>query len=820
MTKKLKQIKAIVFLLNILLFASFSNGQNKQLDSLFSQLKQAKYDSVKCSILLDIGDYYEHKNIDTALYFYEKSLKLAEIKKLKKDMAQANRYIAALYIDNSDKTIALMHYQKALTIYREINDIKGISKTHNNIGLVNYKMGNYDIAIENYMKSLKMREETGDKKGMMFCYFNIGGVHKDQNNFDKALEYFTKALKIAEELNDKEGIYLGNNNLGVMQDLMGNQEKAIEYINKSLKIVEELDDKKGILTCYNNLGNSYKRKGDFENALKYYNKSLKISEEIMNKNTSAMILNNIATMHMALSDSAKLNHKGQKIITEHLNAAIKFGLRAINLGREIMSKPIENNVAKVLMKTYKRLGDNSKSLYYAEIFIDTKDSMFSQEKTKSLAEAEKKFESEKKQLQIDKLSKEKELQNETIARKNAESKKQRIIIMFVFCSLLLVVVFSVFLFRLFMQKKKANLILARQKQQIEIQNSNLQQANEEINAQRDEIEAQRDLVVNQKDELEIIHKEVTDSINYAKRIQQAMLPDLASTRGLIPLLTHETFILFRPKDIVSGDFYWSSKVNEYLIYAVADCTGHGVPGAFMSMLGVSFLNEIVRKKEVTQASHVLDQLRESIIDALKQTGESGTQKDGMDMSLIVINLQASTSRTSVSEQSDLEALRESSVEALPQSNISVQAQPVKIKPTETEPQSNNRSYNAQWSGANNPLWLVRSSKEMPPFKKVASLEEVKPDKMPIAIYERMEDFTNHELQLYKGDTIFLISDGYEDQFGGEKGKKFLSKNLKQLLIANCQLPMNEQKQILEKTLIEWIGEGEQIDDITLLGIRI
>ena len=434
--------------------------------------------------------------------------------------------------------------------------------------------------------------------------------------------------------------------------------------------------------------------------------------------------------------------------------------------------------------------------------------------------------------------------------------------------------------------------VVKQKDEIANKNEELSQQNEEITAQRDEIEAQRDIVVSQKNHIELINTEITDSIKYAKRIQEAMLPDFASTRGLIPLLTPndmestreliplltpsdmestrvliplltlETFILFKPKDVVSGDFYWATQISTMghdplLIVAVADCTGHGVPGAFMSMLGISFLNDIVIKQKITTPSIILDELRIAIIVALKQTGETGTQnissslnvKDGMDMSLIVINLQASTSRTSVSEQSDLETLKESSVEALPQSNISVQAEPVKIKPTEALPQSNRGSYNAQWAGANNPLWLVRSSKEMPPFQKVASLEntvtqsselssnepevrdteltnqkfvlqEVKPDKQPVAIYENMKPFTNHEIQLYKGDIIYLMSDGYEDQFGGPKGKKFLSKNLKQLLVDNSQLTMKEQKEKLEKTLFNWIGDGEQIDDITILGLSI
>jgi len=325
----------------------------------------------------------------------------------------------------------------------------------------------------------------------------------------------------------------------------------------------------------------------------------------------------------------------------------------------------------------------------------------------------------------------------------------------------------------------------------------INQQKEEIEAQRDEIESQRDLVTLQKNHIEEIHKEVTDSINYAKRIQEAVLPISISSREFLG----EHFILFRPKDIVSGDFYWFYKVNNSLIYAVADCTGHGVPGAFMSMLGISFLNEIVRKNEIVIANEVLNELRKEIINALQQKGHSGEQKDGMDMSLIVIN------------------------------------QP----PKSSERLERSELYHAQWAGANNPLWLVRTvtqssgllfepevrDTDFPNLENLEEhmnqrfvLQEVKPDKMPIAIYEKMDSFTNHEIQLHSGDTLYLMSDGYQDQFGGPNGKKFLSKNLKQLILTNCQLPMEEQKLILEKTLDNWIGKGEQIDDITILGLKI
>ena len=358
--------------------------------------------------------------------------------------------------------------------------------------------------------------------------------------------------------------------------------------------------------------------------------------------------------------------------------------------------------------------------------------------------------------------------------------------------LLLVLGFSILLFRLFLQKKKANILLALQKQEIEEKNEELNQQNEEIRTQRDEIESQRDKLGEQNYLLEEKKQEIEDSINYAKRIQQATLPDfgqlintgnqysVASNRNTdyrLPLTAY--FILFKPKDIVSGDFYWATQINEWLIVTVADCTGHGVPGAFMSMLGISFINEIVRKKEVTKAADVLDQLRKSVIDALRQKGDASEQKDGMDISLCAIN-------TTTLEM--------------------------------------------QFAGANNPCWIVNSRQSLVDSPQStgsfqqpianSQLLELKPDKMPIGIHSNMQPFTNQIYQLQKGDIIYLMSDGFEDQFGGPNRKKFLSKNLKNLLTANSQMPMAEQKQVLENTITEWIGSSEQIDDITVVGVKI
>ncbi len=293
---------------------------------------------------------------------------------------------------------------------------------------------------------------------------------------------------------------------------------------------------------------------------------------------------------------------------------------------------------------------------------------------------------------------------------------------------------------------------------IELQKNKLEQlvkerthALEEANV---EIEAQRDLATSQRDQIGAQKKEITDSIYYAERIQRSLLP----ASNILKMILPEHFILFKPRDIVSGDFYWTTEKTDKIYVTAVDCTGHGVPGAFMSMLGISFLNEIVNKSDEIGPEEVLNQLRKYIIKALKQIGQEGEAKDGMDMSMVVFDKAQKT---------------------------------------------------LSFAGANNPLYFIRNGE----------LKEIKGDKMPVGIHERMNSFTSHSIDLMRGDTFYIFSDGYADQFGGPKAKKFMYSNFKSLLMTLQAKSMREQGKILDDTLEAWKGDVEQIDDIVIIGLR-
>lgn len=278
----------------------------------------------------------------------------------------------------------------------------------------------------------------------------------------------------------------------------------------------------------------------------------------------------------------------------------------------------------------------------------------------------------------------------------------------------------------------------------------------EIIQKNEEIETQRDLAETQWDRISAQKNELTDSITYASRIQSALLPE----SGYFSKIFSDYFILNKPKDIVSGDFYWLSIKGDKTIVAVADCTGHGVPGAFMSMLGVEFLNEIVNNLGIVQPNKILNNMRDRIIKSMGQTGKSGEAMDGMDIALVSIDLE----------------------------NDSL-----------------------QYAGAFNPLFIIRNN----------NLSEINGDRMPLGFHLKIDKpFTNHEIEIKANDSIYLFSDGYKDQFGWRSNKKFNLDNFRKLLLSVQNVPMKAQKLLLENNLKNWMGDMEQIDDIMVMGIRI
>jgi serine phosphatase RsbU (regulator of sigma subunit) len=346
--------------------------------------------------------------------------------------------------------------------------------------------------------------------------------------------------------------------------------------------------------------------------------------------------------------------------------------------------------------------------------------------TKKSVQAEMNYEFEQKQTA------EKAEQDKKDAIVEQDRKKQEVIRNSFIAGFLLMLALAFFIFRGYRQKQKANEIITQQKE---------------------EVEKQKTIVEQQKALVEEKNKDILDSITYAKRLQDAILPPLSIINQYLP----ESFVLYKPKDIVAGDFYWMERVGDTILIAAADCTGHGVPGALVSVVCSNALNRTVKEFKITEPGKILDKVRELVLETFEKS-ESNVQ-DGMDISLCCLNMQT----------------RE-----------------------------------MQWSGANNALWYIQNNE----------LKEINPDKQPIGKTDKPAPFNTHKLQLQKGDTLYLFTDGYADQFGGEKGKKFKYKQLQQLITDNAQSIMEKQKAVLENKLNEWKGNLEQVDDVLVIGIRV
>ncbi len=513
------------------------------------------------------------------------------------------------------------------------------------------------------------------------------------------------------------------NNIGVIYSTKGDMDKALDYYTKSLKLEEENRNKEGISVSLSNIGMIHKKRGDMNKALEYYNKSLKICEEIGDEKEIAHSLNYIGNVFFTQKNYIK---------------SLEYATKSMTVSQKLGFPENIRGAAILLNKIYRAMGNYKLALQNYELYIQMRDSISNQDNKKASIKSQFKYEYEKKAAGDSvKVAEEKKV----VAVQLKQEKTQRFAL---YGGLALVLVFAGFMFNRFRVTQK-------QKNIIELKEKETQQQNEIITIQKHLVEEK--------------HKEITDSINYAERIQRSFLAtkelldeNLSSLRGGAEG-GEGYFVFFKPKDVVSGDFYWSAKLsNGNFALATADSTGHGVPGAIMSLLNVTSLEKAI--EHYTNPADILNHTRQTIIERLKKDGSEEGGKDGMDCSLLVFDY------------------------ANKQLHI---------------------------AAANNPVWIIRDNE----------LIEIKPDKMPVGKSDKQDlSFTIHTVELQKGDTIYTLTDGFPDQFGGDKGKKFMSKKLKELLLANVHLPIAKQKELLDTTFKNWVGNLEQVDDVTVIGIKV
>jgi serine phosphatase RsbU (regulator of sigma subunit)/Tfp pilus assembly protein PilF len=599
-----------------------------------------------------------------------------------------------------DADMALDYGKKALLLAQALNNQKGIGNAHNNLGDLCWYKGDYLGASEHYLLALKTFEKLNNVAGIADCYRNIGWIYYKQGNRKKGLEYFNKSLVLNTELNRKAEIASNSNDLGVIYTDAKEYEKAVEAYKKGLRIQEEIGSKMGMSANYGNLAVVYDYMGKTDLAIESVERSAALAREMGNKHHLSSTLCNLATFY------ANAGRLDEALVTSN---------ESLRLGKEIQYKEIIKDCYQNLAELHKMRKEYEEAYKYELLLVAVKDSIYNESNSEQIHEMTAKYDSEKKELMISSLEKDNSLASEKLQRERYFK-----ICLSLFC--LMIAAFAFMLFRSNVNKKKANEELSLAYQEIELKN-----------------------------------KDITDSINYSKRIQEASLPPKELKYRLFP----DAFVLFKPKDIVSGDFYWFAEKDGKRVIAVCDCTGHGVPGALMSMIGNNILNQIVYEKGITSAGAILDELHLGIRKSLKQK-EHQENNDGMDIALVIFN-------------------------------------------SETE---------IEFAGAQRPLWLIRHENHQ--------LEEIRGNKFSIGGLqtEEIRKFDTHRLILEPKDCIYIFSDGIVDQFGGEHGKKFMSKNLKVLFSSIHDEPMAIQETIIEQTLEKWKGKREQVDDVLVIGVRI
>lgn len=568
----------------------------------------------------------------------------------------------------------------------------------------------------------------------------------------KTIEQFSGELKKFKQENNltQQANYLNKIAYIYWENELYNQ--AIDYFTESLNLNGQIKNQNAIKSLYYNIGLIYSDQENYHLALENFDKGLLIAKQ----------LNQKEGIYTGL-----INKAGALKNIQQSNKAVPALLEALDYAKELNNLKLIRTTYGMLSENYELLNDSENTMKYFELFasvdkhIKTEQIKEIEQRTKEIAQtaeidkikSQKELNAKRKELdktrkslkETEEITKQQQLQLDlkelAIREKEVQLKNEKLIRYGISAFFVAMLLFAILIFRQFKLNKKKNQQLAEQ--------------NIKISQQKEELEAQRDLAHKQK-------TAITDSIRYAQRIQSALLPPESYIKRNLP----DHFILYKPRDIVSGDFYWMMNKDDKIIIAAADCTGHGVPGAFMSMLGIAFLNEILTKiienKHVysLQANEILNQLRTYIIDSLHQTGDANESKDGIDMAICIIDPE---------------------------------------------------NHKLQYAGAHNPLYLVQKGE----------LKITKGDRMPVGIHKNAHvSFTNHEIDINEDDLIYLFSDGYYDQIGGPDKRKFMSRNFQNLILDIYKKPLLMQKEILDSTFEKWKGEGMQLDDILVIGVKL
>ena len=591
-----------------------------------------------------------------------------------------------------------------------------------NIQGISYNLKkNYKKALSCFQNALELAEKIEDTIGIVNSLGNVGVIYDFQGDYSKALEYYIRKLELSKIIEDDHEVATALGNIAVVYDLQGKTDIALANYKHALSIFYELGDKPGVATTLSNIGVLYKQKGDLNKALEYYNKALLIEKEIkVNEHGLSFLYYSIGVLY-----------KKQ----DKLNLAIEFLQKSKKIQEKMNSINNLDYIAINLYEIYKKRRNYKQALSMHELYFNVKDSIKKMEAKQELYKFEinKEYELKKQADSIINIEEKKILEE----KRKSDIKEQKTIRNSVIGALVLIAGFSILLYRRFKITKKQNQIIKTQKQQV------------------DKVNQELDL---EKNKVELKNKEIVSSINYAKKIQQTILPKKEDMDAFYS----DFFVFYQPKDIVGGDFYWFKCFDKLSFIATVDCTGHGVPGGFMSMLGSLLLDSIVSSKNLSPPE-ILMELNSEVIRVLNQNG-GGEIQDGMDIALCVVD---------------------------------------------------KKNMELHFSGARNGITIVSNGKSIVYHADVIPVGGAFSRKSKLL----KRDYKLNTIQLAKNDMVFMYTDGYYDQFGGEFGRSIAMDSFQAILEETAELKEEREEFLLEK-LTTWKGDLPQIDDVLVMGFKV
>lgn len=697
------------------------SAQKSESDSLFDVYSKSKNDKDKINKGLDLlWSYRNEGKFKEAVRLGNSLIEASSEKNLPLYLAEAYQRMANIYDDLSVYDTALTYISKAINLHSRLKEEDRLCNDYSIKGGIFYNLSQYNNSLDNYLIAIKYANRLKNRTDIARIYNSLGNIYKDMNNYTKSFNYRMEAVRVY--MNKKNPIQAALIYTNMVFDLFNMPDTSLVAIHYNRKMQNDsiiryavfaynVFDKENIpigkAAVLGNVGLWFHKIGLYDTALVCQKRCFEMYKE----------MNMTHDMSAALGDLSMVYVSQKKY-----DNAIESGLEARKLALSVDNIYALDQINRNLYKAYKGKSNIVQALFFHEQWKIINDSLRDEDEKRSVTTKGLNYEFNKRAM-ADSIAAAELRQSDKLKHEN-EIAVQRTYTYAGIFGLVLMMVIALLAIKAYRQKKNDNLIISQQKQIVEEH-----------------------------------QKEILDSIHYAKRIQSAILAKPEEIKEYLP----ESFLIYKPKDIVAGDFYFFETTSTHLFYAAADCTGHGVPGALVSVVCSNALSRCVKEFGLTNPGEILTKARELVLDTFKKSGQE--VKDGMDISFVSI--------------SKKELQKENGMKI-------------------------------EWAGAFNPLWYS-VEKEM---------KECKANKQPIGLNENPEPFTSHTLNLEKGNTFYLFTDGYADQFGGPKGKKFKYKKLEELLVKISVSPMDEQSEILVKEFETWRGELEQVDDVCIIGVRV